>query len=187
MKWKKLFRMQSRTILRFVTLVSTGKSFPKKVENKMRKIAKVAIMTLGLAFASTAAHAQNVIGSVDTAWALGGNHRVDMEKVPDPALPVTCYISHPITGGFMGKMGLARNHSLFSISCLKNPNMTPVDLSKIPQSENLMSQRTSWFSNMLVLSRFVDKENDNVVYMVTAQGELIDGSPFSSVSAVSMH
>jgi catabolite regulation protein CreA len=135
---------------------------------------------------SVGASAQTVIGSMNTAWAIGGDHRIDIERIDDPKLPVSCYISHPITGGIKGFFGLAKNHSLFSISCVSKPGAN-VNLSSIPNGENILSQRTSFFSKLLTVNRFVDVENNTVVYMVTAQNEIIDGSPFSSTSAILFH
>lgn len=150
------------------------------------KLLKTIMCVAALTFFTGSAFAQNVIGSVDTAWALGGDHRIDIERVHDPVLPVTCYISHPITGGIAGRLGLAKDHSLFSITCVKDDD-TSHDLTKITNNEQIISKRYSWFSKQLILNRFVDLESKNVVYMVTAQNEFIDGSPFSSTSVVQFH
>ena len=86
----------------------------------------------------------------------------------------------------MGSLGLAKNHSLFSLSCVQKKGVEIPDLSSIPNGEAVITERTSWFSKQLIMNRFVDAENHNVVYMVTAQNEIIDGSPFSSVSTVNL-
>lgn len=148
----------------------------------MKKLAF--ILAAALAVFPISSKAEDVIGSVDTAWALGGNHKINMERVYDPDYPVVCYISHPITGGFLGKIGLAKIHSLFSISCVKTKQEPIIWGAEKLDPINIMTQRTSWFNNQLILTRFVDPTNDNIIYMVTAQGPLIDGSPFSSISVV---
>lgn len=148
----------------------------------MKKLAF--ILAAALSVFPISSKAEDLIGSVDTSWALGGDHKINMERVYDPDIPVVCYISHPITGGIMGRIGLAKNHSLFSISCMKTKQEPIIWSAEKIAPTNIMSQRTSWFSNQLILTRFADPENDNVIYMVTAQGELIDGSPFSSISVV---
>lgn len=145
----------------------------------------VSCFALGcICFTPMKASAQTVVGSINTAWAFGGDHRIDIERIDDPKLPVKCYISHPITGGVKGFFGVAKNHSLFSMSCVAKPDVN-VNLATIPNGESILSQRTSFFSKIMMVNRFVDVENKTVIYMVTAQNELIDGSPFSSTSAVS--
>lgn len=151
----------------------------------LKKIALALIAISGLSVMSSA-HAEDVIGSVKVSWALVADHRIDIERVSDPRLPVICYMSHPITGGIMGSLGLAKNHSLFSLSCVQKKGVAIPDLSSIPNGEAVITERTSWFSKQLIMNRFVDAENHNVVYMVTAQNEIIDGSPFSSVSTVNL-
>lgn len=152
----------------------------------LRSVMVFGFAICAISLMSVGASAQTVIGSVKTAWAIGGDHHIDIERIDDPKLPVSCYISHPITGGISGYFGVAKNHSLFSISCVAKPGEN-VNLSSIPNGESILSQRTSFFSKLMMVNRFVDVENKTVIYMVTAQNEMIDGSPFSSTSAVSFH
>lgn len=129
------------------------------------------------------AQSATTLGGVNTSFHLFGSHDVQVSSFTDPDLPVTCYLSRAQTGGIKGAVGIAKNPTRFSLSCVKSGGV-PTDITKLPKQQNITKLRNSFLFTNLVITRMIDQEHSAVVYLVTSQG-LIDGSPANAISAVS--
>lgn len=130
------------------------------------------------------ASAEN-IGSVDTAFQLiGPDHKVIVEVFDDPRVKgVSCYLSRAKTGGIKGGLGLAEDTSDSSVACRQ---VGPLQLNgKLPQQEEVFSERSSIFFKHMRVVRMVDQKRNTLVYLVYSD-RLIDGSPKNSVTAVAV-
>ncbi len=128
------------------------------------------------------ASAEN-IGSVDTAFQLiGPDHKVVVEVFDDPRVKgVSCYLSRAKTGGIKGGLGLAEDTSDSSVACRQ---VGPLQLNgKLPQQEEVFSERSSIFFKHVRVVRMVDKKRNTLVYLVYSD-RLVEGSPKNSVTAV---
>jgi CreA protein len=134
--------------------------------------------------AVSAAHAdEDDIGSVNTEWKLvGPDHKVVVSAFDDPTVPgVVCYLSRARTGGISGMVGLAEDTSDAAIACRQ---VGPITLSpKLPQKEEVFTERRSAMFKHLRVVRFFDKKRNTLVYL-SYSDKLIKGSPKNSVSAV---
>lgn len=130
-----------------------------------------------------AAHAQQRVGEVDTAFQLlGPDHKVIVEAYDDPRVKgVTCYVSRAKTGGIKGGLGLAEDKAEASIACRQ---VGPISFaSPLPQQEEVFSERMSIIFKKLRIVRMVDRSRNTLVYLTYSE-RLIDGSPQNSVTAV---
>jgi CreA protein len=125
------------------------------------------------------------IGSISTDFnLLGLNSSVHVKGFDDPDIEgITCYISFPVKGGVKGALGLADQTSDASIACIQTAKITaPKNLS--PQKTIFNEQRNLFFKNLNVI-RYYDNSRNVVIYQTTTR-QLFDGSPKSSLSAVSL-
>ena len=144
---------------------------------KMLGIAALAATVIG----GTAS--AEVIGSVDTAWGLFGNHKVNIERFDDPKVKnASCYVSYAETGGLGGAIGLAEDPSRFSIACRATGPIEIVS-SVGDEFEEVFTRSTSILFKEMRVSRMLDTEKNVLVYLVWST-KLIDGSPFNSVTAI---
>jgi len=123
------------------------------------------------------------IGSVNTEWKLiGPDHKVVVSAFDDPAAPgVTCYLSRARTGGLSGMVGLAEDSSDAAIACRQ---VGPITLAaKIPDKEEVFSERRSVLFKHLRVVRFFDHKRNTLVYL-SYSDKLIKGSPKNSISSV---
>lgn len=123
------------------------------------------------------------VGEVSTAFVLiGANHKVVVEAYDDPKVGgVTCYVSRAKTGGIRGAVGLAEDKAEASIACRQTG---PISVSaKLPQQEEMFSERMSILFKRLRVVRMLDRKRNVLVYL-TYSDRLIDGSPQNSVTAV---
>lgn len=123
------------------------------------------------------------VGSVDTAFKLiGPDHKVVVEVFDDPKVGgVSCYLSRAKTGGFKGALGLAEDKSESSVACRQVGALS--FNGKVPQQEEVFSERASIFFKHVRVVRMVDAKRNALVYLVYSD-KLIDGSPKNSVTAV---
>lgn len=131
---------------------------------------------------ATAAHAE-IVGSVDTAWQLFGNHQIVIERFDDPdVVNASCYVSYAKTGGLKGTLGLAEDPNRFSIACRATG---PVALNKpVPDTMvEVFNRSTSILFKEMRVSRMLDTHRNVLVYLVWST-QLVDGSPFNSVTAI---
>ena len=123
------------------------------------------------------------IGSVDTAFKLlGPDHKVVVEVFDDPRVSgVSCYLSRAKTGGIKGAIGLAEDKAESSVACRQ---VGPLQFKgKLPQQEEVFSERASLFFKHVRVVRMADAKRNALVYLVYSD-RLIDGSPKNSVTAV---
>jgi CreA protein len=123
------------------------------------------------------------IGSVDTAFKLiGPDHKVVVEVFDDPKVGgVSCYLSRAKTGGVKGALGLAEDTSDSSVACRQ---VGPFAFNgKVPQQEEVFSERSSVFFKHVRVVRMVDAKRNALVYLVYSD-KLVEGSPKNNVTAV---
>lgn len=123
------------------------------------------------------------VGSVDTAFKLlGPDHKVVVEVFDDPRVGgVSCYLSRAKTGGFKGAIGLAEDKAESSVACRQVGALA--FNGKLPQQEEVFSERASVFFKHVRVVRMVDVKRNALVYLVYSD-RLVDGSPSNSVTAV---
>ncbi|MNR79342.1 hypothetical protein D3C72_100490 [compost metagenome] len=148
----------------------------------MRTILASIILATGT-MAALPSQAQQ-IGEVSTAFRfLGKNDRIVIEAYDDPkVLGVSCFVSRARTGGVSGTVGLAEDTADASIAC-RQVGDTLSFKGKLPQQEDVFSERQSILFKRLHIVRFVDPVRNTLVYL-TYSDKLIDGSPKNGVTAV---
>jgi len=127
-------------------------------------------------------HAE-VVGEVNTSFHITGSDKVVVEAYDDPLVNVTCYVSRPKTGGIKGSLGLAEDKSDASIAC--RPIGDIHFRGKIPQQEDVFNARLSLLFKTLHVVRIADVKRNTLVYL-TYSDRVADGSPKSSVTAVTL-
>jgi len=123
------------------------------------------------------------IGCLDTTFKLlSPNDSVCVSAFDDPSVPgVTCHISQARKGGWGSVVGLAEDPSRFSIACRQTG---PISLpNKLPNQENVFSEKTSAFFKSTKVIRMFDKKHNTLVY-VAVSTKLVEGSPQNSISTV---
>ena len=114
---------------------------------------------------------------------LGANDKVCVSVFDDPKVAgVACHISQARTGGVKGSLGLAEDPSRFSIACRQVGPIT-ADVAKLPEEEQVYSERTSIFFKHTHVYRVVDKKRNTLVYLAISD-KLIEGSPQNAISSV---
>lgn len=136
-----------------------------------------AILSIPSAFASD-------LGCVSTTFrALSPNDKVCVSVFDDPHVPgVACHISQARKGGWGQPLGLNEDPSNFSISC-RQIGPIDVDPSKLPQNEEVFSQKTSIFFKTTRIYRMWDKERNTIVYLAIST-KIVNGSPANAISTV---
>ncbi|PWF42926.1 CreA family protein [Massilia glaciei] len=141
---------------------------------------------LGLFLAGGVSYAAaETIGSVDTVFKfIGPDHKVVVEVFDDPKVNgVSCYLSRAKTGGIKGAFGLAEDKADASVACRQVGALSfPT---KVPQQEEVFSERASIFFKRVRVVRMVDVKRNALVYLVYSD-KLIEGSPQNSVTAVAV-
>ena len=114
---------------------------------------------------------------------IGANDKVCVSAFDDPQVPgIACVISQARTGGVKGSLGLAEDPSRFSLSC-RQVGPISVDLAKLPQKDQVYSERTSVFFKRTHVYRIVDKRRNTLVYLAISD-KIVNGSPYNAVSSV---
>ena len=118
-----------------------------------------------------------------TFRALSPNDKVCVSVFEDPHVPgVVCHISQARKGGWGQPFGLNEDPSNFSVSC-RQIGPISVDLSKLPEKEEVFSEKTSIFFKTTRIYRLVDKPHNTIVY-VAISTKIINGSPANALSTV---
>ena len=136
-----------------------------------------------LALCTTASHAGELVGEVDTVFKfIGPDHKIVVDAHDDPKVTgVTCYVSRAKTGGIKGALGLAEDKSEASIACRQ---VGPISFSgPLPLQEEMFNDRISLVFKRIRVVRMVDKKRNTLVYL-TYSDRVIEGSPQNSVTAV---
>ena len=143
-----------------------------------------ALMAFLFVAATASAARADDIGCLSTTFRiLGANDKVCVSVFDDPKVPgVACHISQARTGGIKGSFGLAEDPSRFSIAC-RQVGPIATDIAKLPEEEQVYTERTSIFFKHTHVFRMVDKKRHTLVYMAISD-KIIEGSPQSSISTV---
>ena len=143
----------------------------------------VVAVLLAISASSLPARAEK-IGEVSTVFRfLGKNDRIVIEAYDDPKVNgVTCYVSRARTGGVTGTVGLAEDKSDASIDCRQVGDTLSFN-GKLPQQEDVFSERMSILFKRLHIVRMVDPVRNTLVYL-TYSDKLIEGSPQNSITAL---
>jgi CreA protein len=129
------------------------------------------------------AHATDLDCVSTTFKALSPNDKVCVSVFDDPQVPgVACHISQARKGGWGQPFGLNEDPSNFSVSC-RQIGPIDVDLSKLPQNEEVFSQKTSIFFKSTRIYRLLDKPRNTIIYLAIST-KIINGSPANAISTV---
>lgn len=129
------------------------------------------------------AHATDLDCVSTTFNLLSPNDKVCVSVFEDPRVPgVACHISQARKGGWGQAFGLNEDPSNFSISCRQIGPIT-VDLSKLPEKEEVFSQKTSIFFKTTRIYRLLDKPHNTLIYLAIST-KIINGSPANAISTV---
>lgn len=147
-------------------------------------IIRTAIVVLGLLTLTPVAARADDIGCLSTTFRiLGANDKVCVSGFDDPKVAgVACHISQARTGGVKGTLGLAEDPSRFSIAC-RQVGPISADISKLPDEEQVYTERTSIFFKHTHVYRMVDKKRNTLIYMALSD-KIVEGSPQNSISTV---
>lgn len=139
--------------------------------------------TAALLLALAGPVAADSIGEVDTVFKLvGPDHKIVVDAHDDPKVQgVTCYVSRAKTGGIKGALGLAEDRSEASIACRQTGPI--VVKGKLPQQEEVFTERTSLVFKRLRIVRMLDPRRQTLVYL-SYSDRLIEGSPDNSISVL---
>lgn len=123
------------------------------------------------------------IGCLDTTFKLlSPNDSVCVSAFEDPRVSgVTCHISQARKGGWGSVVGLTEDPSRFSIACRQTGPIVLPD--KLPDQENVFSEKTSVFFKNTKVVRMFDKKHNTLVYLAVSK-KLVEGSPENSISTV---
>jgi len=114
---------------------------------------------------------------------LSPNDKVCVSDFDDPKVPgVTCFISQARKGGWGQPLGLNEDPSNFSVACRQTGPIT-ADISKLPEREEVFSEKTSIFFKKTRIYRIPDAKRNILIYLAVSS-KIIEGSPGNAVSAV---
>jgi len=114
---------------------------------------------------------------------LSPNDKVCVSDFDDPKVPgVTCFISQARKGGWGQPLGLNEDPSNFSVACRQTGPIT-ADISKLPEREEVFSEKTSIFFKKTRIYRIPDSKRNILIYLAVSS-KIIEGSPANAVSAV---
>jgi CreA protein len=132
-----------------------------------------------------AALADNLSCVSTTFNLLSPNDKVCVSEFDDPKVAgVTCYIAQARTGGWGQPFGLNEDPSNFSVSCRQTGPIS-ADLSKLPENEQVFTEKTSIFFKATRIYRIPDKARNTLVYLAVSS-KIINGSPFNAISTVNV-
>lgn len=145
---------------------------------------KIFALTILIATACALPLRAEEIGEVSTVFRfLGKNDRIVIEAYDDPKVKgVSCFVSRARTGGISGTVGLAEDTADASIACRQVGDVITFN-GKLPQQEDVFSERQSILFKRLHIVRVVDPVRNTLVYL-TYSDRLIEGSPKNGVTAV---
>ena len=149
----------------------------------MRTLATMVALVFCVLVGATNSAIANDIGCLDTTFKLlSPNDSVCVSAFEDPKVSgVTCHISQARKGGWGSVVGLTEDPSRFSIACRQTG---PISLpEKLPNQENVFSEKTSIFFKNTKVIRMFDKQHNTLIYLAVSK-KLVEGSPENSISTV---
>ena len=113
---------------------------------------------------------------------IGNDFKTCVERIEDPLIKnVVCYISHAITGGIGGSIGIGSDPSRFAISCNQIGSITlPINSLN---SDEIFKMNTSVLFKDIKVSRYYDKDSNVLIYLLYNINKL-NNSPHNSISTV---
>lgn len=133
--------------------------------------------------ASALARADDLSCVSTTFNLLSPNDKVCVTDFEDPKVSgVTCYIAQARTGGWGQPLGLNEDPSQFSVACRQTGPIS-INLSKLPDSEEAFTEKTSIFFKATRIYRIVDRKHNSLVYLAISS-KIINGSPANAISTV---
>ncbi len=151
---------------------------------KLVKVARAVIFAVAAVAINPASSRADDLKCVSTTFRiLGANDKVCISVFDDPKVAgVACHISQARTGGVAGTVGLAEDPSRFSIAC-RQVGPISADIGKLPEQEQVYSERTSIFFKKTHVFRVVDRKRNTLVYLAISD-KIVNGSPQNSISTV---
>jgi CreA protein len=124
------------------------------------------------------------LGCISTTFnLLSPNDKVCISDFDDPKVPgVTCHISQARKGGWGQTLGLNEDPSNFSVAC-RQVGPIKVELAKLPDDEEVFSEKTSIFFKATRIYRLPDKKHNTLVYLAVSS-KIVNGSPANAISTV---
>jgi len=124
------------------------------------------------------------IGCISTTFnLLSPNDKVCVSDFDDPKVSgVTCHISQARKGGWGQPLGLNEDPSNFSVACRQTGPIN-VELARLPENEQVFSEKTSIFFKATRIYRMVDKKHNTLVYLAISS-KIVNGSPANAISTV---
>lgn len=124
------------------------------------------------------------LGCISTTFnLLSPNDKVCVSDFDDPkVVGVTCHISQARKGGWGQPLGLNEDPSNFSVAC-RQTGPIKVDLAKLPENEQVFSEKTSIFFKATRIYRMPDRKHNTLVYLAISS-KLVNGSPANAISTV---
>src|SRR5579862_4886155 len=150
----------------------------------MRRFAMKWVFVLAVLFVISTpfAHATDLSCVSTTFNALSPNDKVCVSSFEDPKVPgILCFISQARKGGWGQPLGLNEDPSNFSVSCHQVGPIT-TDISKLPESEEAFTEKTSIFFKATRIYRLPDKKHNTLIYLAISS-KIVNGSPANAVSA----
>jgi len=124
------------------------------------------------------------IGCISTTFnLLSPNDKVCVSDFDDPKVSgVTCHISQARKGGWGQPLGLNEDPSNFSVACRQTGPIN-IELAKLPENEEVFSEKTSIFFKATRIYRMIDKKHNTLVYLAVSS-KIVNGSPANSISTL---
>jgi len=146
----------------------------------MRLLLAAAVVFLA---ASGMARADDLACISTTFNLLSPNDKVCVSDFDDPKVPgVTCFISQARKGGWGQPLGLNEDPSNFSVAC-RQTGQIAADISKLPEKEEALSEKTSIFFKKTRIYRLPDVKRNILVYLAVSS-KIVNGSPANAISVV---
>ena len=145
---------------------------------------RLVLAAAGLSLAVIDVASADDLSCVSTTFnLLSPNDKVCVSDFDDPKVPgVTCFISQARKGGWGQPLGLNEDPSNFSVACRQTGPIT-ADISKLPEREEVFSEKTSIFFKKTRIYRIPDAKRNILIYLAVSS-KIIEGSPVNAVSAV---
>ena len=145
---------------------------------------RLVLAAAGLSLAAIGVASADDLSCVSTTFnLLSPNDKVCVSDFDDPKVPgVTCFISQARKGGWGQPLGLKEDPSNFSVACRQTGPIT-ADISKLPEREEVFSEKTSIFFKKTRIYRIPDAKRNILIYLAVSS-KIIEGSPANAVSAV---
>jgi len=149
----------------------------------MKSMATLPALFFCMLIAVTCTALADDVGCLDTTFKLlSPNDTVCVSAFEDPKVSgVTCHISQARKGGWGSVLGLTEDPSRFSIACRQTGPITLPD--KLPDQENVFSEKTSVFFKKTKVIRMFDRKHNTLVYLAVST-KVVEGSPQNSISTV---